>query len=110
MKKVIVGKWGVWDTLEQCAAANGLSASTVSRKMRDFTGEFRYLDRVFAVRLKAGGYELAVMDSVGRMFIPLGYDGLKAKIRQGEVSEVRDVTLNFYCGTEFEGFAGYVGK
>lgn len=103
MKKVIVGKWGVWNTLQECAVATGLSVSTVSRKMRDFTGEFRYLDRVFALKLKSGRYAMAVMDSLGRRYIPLGNDGLGERIRKVDVEKVYDVTLSFYCGTEFEG-------
>ena len=101
MKKVIVGKWGVWNTLEECSAATGLSVATISRKMKDLTGEFRYLDRVFALKLKAGGYALAVMDSLGK-YIPLGHDGLGGRIRKADVARVYDVTLSFYCGTEFE--------
>lgn len=103
MKKVIVGKWGVWDTLEECALANGLSVSSVSRKMREFTGEFRWVDRVFAVKLKADGWwVLAVEDSRGGKWLRFGENRME-KISKGEVKEVRDVTLSFYCGTEFEG-------
>lgn len=102
MKKVVVGKAGVWNTLEECSAETGLSVVTISRSM-----DFRMADRVFGLRLKSGGWCLAVMDPYNRLYIPLGWDDpTSRKIRKNDVLEARDLTLSFYCGTRFESERG----
>lgn len=107
MKKVVVGTAGVWNTLEECSAETGLSVVTISRRIHDLDGDFRMADRVFGLRMKSGGWCLAVMDSYNRLYIPIGWDdSTSRKIRKCDILEARDLTLSFYCGTRFESERG----
>ena len=109
-KRVIVSKKraGIGETLEEAAGSFGVSMSTISRSIRGGGSEFRYVDRVYAIRLRSGAWVVAVLDAGNRMYIPVDQD--LRKISKREVVEVRDITPVWYfhsekwpSGTVFDG-------
>ena len=103
-KQVIVRRssLGVWETLEEAASALGVSVSTVSRMLRDVNPDIKYVSRVYAIRLKnSGEWTIAVLDHSDRRYVTMGQS--MRKIRKGEVSEVRDITVAWYLRAD----AGY---
>lgn len=96
-KQVIVRRsaLGLWETLEEAAAALEVSVSTLSRSMKDVDADLRYVSRVYAIRLKdSGEWTVAVLDHSDRKYVTMGQS--MRKIRKGEVSAVRDITVAWY--------------
>lgn len=96
-KQVIVRRSapGIWETLEEAAEGLGVSVSTVSRMLRDMDPDIKYVSRVYAIRLKdSGEWTVAVLDHRGRNYVTMGQS--MGKIKKGEISEVRDITVAWY--------------
>lgn len=109
-KQVIVCKDrpGVWRTLEEAAKGLGVSVSTISRAIREARPDYRYVSRVFAIKLRGGPWKIAVADSSNRRYITVEQDLLK--IPKKDVEKVKDITAVWYfsreewnSGTEFAG-------
>ena len=104
-KQVLVasGLPRVFKTLEEASEALGVSGSSISRSMnecRECQGHmFRYVNRVFAVQLKAGGeWRIVTRDSRNSGYILIEDAG--KRIRQSDVSRVKDVTAVWYFSKE----------
>lgn len=97
-KQVLVSRerLGVWETLEDAAKELGVSVSTISRKVREGEGGWRYVQRVYAIEVKGGGWTVAVMDSSNRRFVTMSQD--LRKIAKKDVLRVKDVTVSWYSG------------
>lgn len=95
-KRVIVTRRGVFETLEEAAAALGVATVTVSRMIKDSRDGIRYAERVFALHLRSGEWTLAVKASNNRGYIPMNEMGRKIPCR--DVLEWRDMTFCWYFG------------
>lgn len=99
-KQVIVRRSapGLWETLEEAAAGLGVSASTVSRMLRDVRPDLKWVSRVYAIKMKRSGeWTVAVLDRSGRRYVTMGQS--MGKIGKKEICEVRDITVAWYLHT-----------
>ena len=98
-KKVIVAEDGsVFVNLEQASERFGMSASNVSRAIRDFRPieglRMKWVDRVYAVRLKDDTWVIATESSSGALVRMDAVEG--ARVRNSQVVERRDLTSVWY--------------
>lgn len=98
MKKVIVSRQTgkVYRDLQEAADGMGVSVSTVSRQLADGTGNVRFVDRVFLVKVEKEGWLATVMDCRNTGYVVIG-SVPERKIRRSEARDVKDVTVEWHA-------------
>lgn len=93
MKKVIMARETgmVYRDLQEAAAGLGVSVSSVSRMLAEYSGNVRYVDRVFLVREEEKGWTVAVMDCRNSGYLVIG-SSPERKIAKRDAVEVKDIT------------------
>lgn len=93
----------VFKTLEEASEYLGVSGSSISRSMnecRECQGHlFRYVNRVFAVRLKTNGaWRIVTRNSRNGAYILM--DDPAVRIKDREVDRIKDLTVVWYFSRE----------
>ena len=95
---------GVYEGLEEAAAALQVAPASVSRAIRDSGAirgvQLKWVDRVYAVKEKGGDWKVVVMNSRNTAYLPVSQVGPAIKPRMVEAK--KDLTQVWY-GTVFAG-------
>lgn len=98
-KRVLVTPTKVYESLQEMADEYEVTVSAVSHALNDrneFRGVRVYLvSRVYAGKLKKGGWIVGAKDSRGRALIPMDQG---PKVRLADVEQLWDVTIAWYFG------------